>query len=368
MEADLEAEIPSSSCRFPTKYRLSSENFPKERWDELTAPRASIAAWNRKKANKEVDLIICKPRATLEAEMKAMLSLPRNKHKRVIFTLFPDPEDDEVKEAIDNSHQLLFQQWGMTPNGDFELSDDGNEETQRLGEQPDTMEEAETELELGGDDDVDEQDLDGHYDEDSNLEAVQAAQYDQDDDPEGYSNSSDDDKSNGDEDDQVDFEPSDSGSDGATNSPSHKRQKKKAATPSSHHSMSREEGVQEFEDGIEEAVRDIDFGQDSDESALESGKDEDESQPPPSPPPKSTPESQKHLPKDVDKEYDLSEGEDDPVDPRYNLPMSKIKYFQKEYLNARSESLQWKAKKEMSHIVASTEKSSILTLGDYAHV
>ena len=54
MEADLEAEIPSSSRRFPTKYRLSSENFPKERWDELTAPRASIAAWNRKKANKEV--------------------------------------------------------------------------------------------------------------------------------------------------------------------------------------------------------------------------------------------------------------------------------------------------------------------------
>ena len=72
MVYDLEAEIPSTSRRFVTKYRLSSENFPKDRWDEDTAPAKSIADWKHKKETQAVAHCISKSRATLESEMRAM--------------------------------------------------------------------------------------------------------------------------------------------------------------------------------------------------------------------------------------------------------------------------------------------------------
>ena len=357
---DLEAEIPSTSRRFVTKYRLSSENFPKDRWDEDTAPAKSIADWKHKKETQAVAHCISKSRATLESEMRAMLSLPKNNIKRRIFTLYPDPSDPEVMAAIDDSHLLLFEQWGLSPEGDA-LSGTGSgddEQTQQVAAvDKDTYDEVNADI--GEDDDINETDLFQQYDEDTNAQAEQAATYDEDDDPEQGGGELSDDGS------QVDYEPSESGgTDGekssdsaAITSPSAKRQKKKPRTPSSHHSMSREEGEKEM-DIDDDGPREIDFGLQSDESDLSEEKQTQE-----------TPESQKYLCQEQlheqlldDDDKAIESAEEELIDERNSE--ERIAEFQKEYLIARSEPLLWRSKKD-NYMVASTDKSSLISLGQY---
>ena len=167
---DLDAEVPTASRKFPAKYLVTSKGRPKEQWYlyDTDAPKDVIKAWRDRVASKCVDEVISKKSKVLETEFKSILSKPSNKDKRKMFCMHPDPQEDDVKSAIEDSRQYLYREWGLTRDGDDDL--DGGAETQLLEQEvpPDAV--ADADIGVGTEVDVAMDDIYGEYHKSNGVE------------------------------------------------------------------------------------------------------------------------------------------------------------------------------------------------------
>lgn len=167
MTHDPNEEVPTASRKFPVIYKVTSKGRAKETWwlYESDAPQAVKKSWRLRVNENKINNAICKKGGVLEGEFKSILSKPSNKERRRMFCLHPNPEDAEIIQAVEDSRQSMYEEWGLDVNGELVEEESGSEILEQ--EVPPDIA-----VEHGADDDADMDDITGkHYNNDNGTSA-----------------------------------------------------------------------------------------------------------------------------------------------------------------------------------------------------